>query len=281
VQLADHGPILTPGYDARQPDPGRRGAALPPPGLRALPPVTQDRVRAVATRSRPMTAPRLGSLAWLPAADRPDLLGASVAAALSQLAGPVWVAEIDDDLADTAAFSEAYAVPLEASANCVVVAARRAGRTSLAACVVLATTRADVNGLVRRHLGARKASFAPQDVAVAESGMAYGGITPVGLPVGWPVLVDPAVAASDFVVIGSGTRGSKLAVPGAVLAALPAAEVLDGLGQPLADVPAPPAAAPARRAPDDTDVGWGERPAEPSDDDRRYLEDRPPHWGSD
>jgi prolyl-tRNA editing enzyme YbaK/EbsC (Cys-tRNA(Pro) deacylase) len=228
-----------------------------------------------------MTAPRLGSLTWLPAGERPDLLGAPVAAALSGLAGPVWVAEIDDDLADTAAFSDAYAVPLEASANCVVVAARRAGQTSLAACVVLATTLADVNGLVRRHLGARKASFAPQDVAVAESGMAYGGITPVGLPTDWPVLVDPAVAASEFVVIGSGTRGSKLAVPGSVLAALPAAEVLDGLGQPLGDGGAPPAPAPVRRAPDDSDVGWGERPADPTDDDRRYLEDRPPHWGSD
>jgi prolyl-tRNA editing enzyme YbaK/EbsC (Cys-tRNA(Pro) deacylase) len=229
-----------------------------------------------------MTAPQLGSLTWLPAGERCDLVGAPVAAALTGLAGPVWVAEIDDDLADTAAFSDAYGVPLEASANCVVVAARRAGQTSLAACVVLATTRADVNGLVRRHLGARKASFAPQDVAVAESGMAYGGITPLGLPAGWPVLVDPAVAASEFIVIGSGTRGSKLAVPGSVLAALPSAEVLDGLGQPLAEVPAaPPVPAPARRAPDDSDIGWGERPADPSDDDRRYLEDRPPHWGSD
>jgi prolyl-tRNA editing enzyme YbaK/EbsC (Cys-tRNA(Pro) deacylase) len=228
-----------------------------------------------------MTAPQLGSLTWLPATERPDLLGAPVAAALSLLPGPVWVAEIDDDLADTAAFSEAYAVPLEVSANCVVVAARRAGQTTLAACVVLATTRADVNGLVRRHLGARKASFAPQDVAVAESGMAYGGITPVGLPADWPVLIDPAVEASDFVVIGSGTRGSKLAVAGSLLAALPAGEVLDGLGQPLAESPAPPAAGPVRRAPDDADVGWGERPGDPADDDRRYLEDRPPHWGSD
>jgi len=229
------------------------------------------------------TPPALGSLTWLPAAEHPELLGAPVAAALSQLAGPAWVAEIDDELADTAAFTEAYGVPLEASANCVVVAARRAGQTTLAACLVLATTRADVNGLVRRHLGARKASFAPQDVAVAESGMAYGGITPVGLPSSWPVLVDAAVAGADLVVIGSGTRGSKLAVPGAVLAALPSAEVLDGLGQPLPaeapPVPAPPPA--ARRAPDDSDVGWGERLAEPSDSDRRYLEDRPPHWGSD
>jgi prolyl-tRNA editing enzyme YbaK/EbsC (Cys-tRNA(Pro) deacylase) len=231
-----------------------------------------------------MTAPELGSLTWLPAADRPDLLGAPVAAALPSLAGAAWVAEIDDDLADTAAFTDAYAVPLAASANCVVVATRRAGRTSLAACLVLATTRADVNGLVRRHLGARKASFAPQDVAVAETGMAYGGITPIGLPEGVPILIDSQVAAAGLVVIGSGTRGSKIAVSGDVLAALPGAEVLDGLGLPQAPAAAPtPSPSPVGpvRAPDDSDVGWGERPAEPDDGDRRYLEDRPPHWGSD
>jgi len=181
-----------------------------------------------------MTAVQLGTLSWSPAGEHLDLLGAPVAAAVPGLAGPAWVAAIDDDAADTAAFTEAYSVPLAASANCVVVAARRAGETTLAACVVLATTRADVNGLVRRHLGARKASFAPQDVAVAESGMAFGGISPIGLPSSWPVLVDAAVAASELVVVGSGTRGSKLAVPGAVLAALPGAEVLEGLGQPLA-----------------------------------------------
>ena len=230
----------------------------------------------------PSTSPRLGSLTWTPAAERPELLAAPVAAALAALTGPAWVAEIDADLADTAAFTEAYGVPLEVSANCVVVAARRAGQTQLAACLVPATARADVNGLVRRHLGARKASFAPQDVAVAESGMAYGGITPLGLPPSWPVLVDPAVAAAELVVVGSGTRRGKLAVSGAALAALPAAVVLEGLGRPLAE-PTPSAgpAAPAERAPDDRDVGWGERPEELSAADRRYLEDRPPHWGSD
>src|SRR4051794_40699138 len=228
----------------------------------------------------PEPTPYLGSLTWLPAVDRPDLVAAPVVAALPQLDGVAWVAEIDDDLADTATFSDAYGVPLEASANCVVVAARRAGQTSLAACVVLATTRADLNGLVRRHLDARKASFAPQDVAVAESGMAFGGITPIGLPAGWPVLVDAAVAAAEVVVIGSGIRGSKLAVPGALLAQLPGARVLEGLGQPLERrQPTPPAG--PERAPDDSDVGWGERPSGREDDDRRYLEDRPPHWGSD
>jgi prolyl-tRNA editing enzyme YbaK/EbsC (Cys-tRNA(Pro) deacylase) len=229
-----------------------------------------------------MTAPRLGSLAWLPAAENTALLGEPVAAALPSLAGPAWVAAIEDDLADTAAFTEAYGVPMEASANCVVVATRRAGQTGLAACLVLATTRADVNGLVRRHLDVRKASFAPQDVAVEATAMAYGGITPVGLPAGWPVLIDSAVAATDFVVIGSGTRGSKLAVSGAVLAALPGAVVLDGLGRPAPPVASEPArVAPSPvRAPDDSDIGWGERPGQ-TDDDRRYLEDRPPHWGSD
>jgi prolyl-tRNA editing enzyme YbaK/EbsC (Cys-tRNA(Pro) deacylase) len=181
----------------------------------------------------PDSAPQLGTLTWLPAGEHLDLLGEPVAAALPGLSGPVWVAPIDEEAADTAAFTDAYAVPAAVSANCVVVAARRAGETTMAACLVLATARADVNGLVRRHLGARKASFAPQDVAVAESGMAYGGITPIGLPSSWPVLIDASVAASELVVIGSGTRGSKLAVPGAVLAALPGAEVLEGLGQPL------------------------------------------------
>jgi prolyl-tRNA editing enzyme YbaK/EbsC (Cys-tRNA(Pro) deacylase) len=241
-----------------------------------------------------MTAPQLGSLTWHPAAERPDLLGDPVAAALPALPGPAWVAEIDDDLADTAAFTAAYGVPPEASANCVVVAARRGGETTLAACLVLATTRADVNGLVRRQLGARKASFAPQDVAVAESGMAYGGITPVGLPESWPLLIDAAVASGELLVVGSGTRGSKLALPGEVLAALPNAEVLAGLGQPLLEPAAAPTtprlapgSSPARpvpttvRAADDSDVGWGQRPADVDDVDRRYLEDRPPHWGSD
>ena len=67
-----------------------------------------------------------------------------------------------------------------------------------AACVVAATTRADVNGLVRRHLDARKASFAPVEAVTAATAMEYGGITPVGLPADWPVLVDEAVAKTAF-----------------------------------------------------------------------------------
>ena len=93
----------------------------------------------------------------------------------------------------------------------------------------LATTRADVNGVVRRRLNAKKASFAPMDDAVALSGMEYGGITPIGLPDSWPVLIDAAVLTRDVVVIGSGLRRSKLALPSGALADLPGAEVIDGL----------------------------------------------------
>ena len=179
--------------------------------------------------------PATESLRWVPVGDRPDLVAPPVAAALGgqPAAGDVRVAEIDPALADTASFCARYGVALEESANCVVVAARRGADTRLAACVVLATTRADVNGLVRRHLGARKASFAAMDAAVAETGMEYGGITPIGLPAGWPVLVDAVVAAAGAVVVGSGVRQSKLLVPGSLLAGLPGAEVLDALGLPV------------------------------------------------
>src|SRR3954454_9302967 len=167
----------------------------------------------------------------VPALDRPDLLAPPVAAALASWprAGEVLVAPIDPELADTAAFCAAYDVRLEMSANCVVVAAKRGGDVRYAACMVLATTRAEVNGVVRRHLAARTASFAAMDDAVRLTGMEYGGITPIGLPAEWPVLVDAAVVDAGRVIVGSGIRGSKLELPGSALVELPSALVLAGL----------------------------------------------------
>jgi len=171
-------------------------------------------------------------LSFHPALSAPELLAPPVYSALLSWpgAGEIQVAAIDPALADTAAFCERYGVPPEESANCVVIAAKRGGETSYAACMVAATTRADVNGLVRRHLGARKASFGAVETVTSLTAMEYGGITPIGLPAGWPVLVDAAVAKLGSIVIGSGIRGSKLWLPGRVLAELPDAEVLDGLG---------------------------------------------------
>ncbi|MEO8888652.1 MAG: YbaK/EbsC family protein [Jatrophihabitantaceae bacterium] len=170
-----------------------------------------------------------GTLQWQP--DYSELVAAPVATAIAQAGVDVLAAPIDPSLADTAEFCEHYGVALQVSANCVVIAGRRGDTVSYAACVVLATTRADVNGLVRRRLDARKASFAPMDEAVALSAMEYGGITPIGVPSNWPVLVDAAVLAQDVVVIGSGLRRSKLAIASAELAGLPGAEVIDGLAR--------------------------------------------------
>jgi len=175
----------------------------------------------------------MASLDLVPALDRPDLLAAPVAAALAgwPRAAETSVAPIDAELADTAAFCAAYGVGLDESANCVVVAGRRGEVTRYAACVVLATTRADVNGLVRARLDARKASFAPMDDAVGLTGMEYGGITPIGLPSDWLLLVDSRVAAAPRVIVGAGIRGAKISLPGAALAELPGAEVVEGLGR--------------------------------------------------
>lgn len=133
--------------------------------------------------------------------------------------------------------------------NCVIVGGKRAriaptevggpervdsqrdSSERLAACLVPSTKRVDVNGVVRRRLNVRKASFLPQADAVERTGMAYGGITAIGLPEGWPILVDADVAAIALVVIGSGIRASKLLVPGALLAQLPGAQTIAELGR--------------------------------------------------
>lgn len=138
----------------------------------------------------------------------------------------VLVAKIDPNLADTAAFCEAYDVGMDVSANCVVVEAKRADKTWYAACMILATDRADINNAVRKQLDARKVSFAPMDTATSLTKMEYGGITPIGLPGDWQLLVDEAITQKDHVIIGSGIRGSKLLVPGSIFSNLPNVTVL-------------------------------------------------------
>lgn len=180
-----------------------------------------------------MALPQVGSLVSLPALEHPELLAAPVVAGLAAWPGAegIAVVEIDPAMADTAAMSEAYEVPMSIGANCVLVAGRRDGEERIAACLVRADTRADVNNLVKRALDVRKCSFLPMDRAVEESGMEYGGITPVGLPAAWRVLVDSKVLDIEATIIGSGVRRSKLLVPGALFASMPGAEIVDDLGR--------------------------------------------------
>lgn len=183
-----------------------------------------------------MSLPTLGDLTWLPALEHPELLAPATHAALvawsatePMVVGSVAVAPIDATLADTAAFVAAYHVPMTASVNCVVIQGRRGEAERIAAAAIRADMRADVNGVVKRLLDARKCSFMSLDDAVARSAMEYGGITPVGLPGDWRVLIDEQVRHLPAVVIGSGIRASKLLLPGELLARYPGSEAIEGL----------------------------------------------------
>ena len=140
------------------------------------------------------------------------------------------VVPCDPALADTAAFCAAYGYRPDQSANAIVVVGKSEPRV-YAACLVLATTRLDVNGVVRRRFGVKKASFASADETIEITGMQIGGVTPYGLPPGLPIWIDSRVMACEKVIVGGGSRDRKLLVPPGSLAALPGAEVVEALAK--------------------------------------------------
>jgi prolyl-tRNA editing enzyme YbaK/EbsC (Cys-tRNA(Pro) deacylase) len=135
----------------------------------------------------------------------------------------------DPELADTAAFCEHYGYALEDSANTIVVMGK-ADPPVFAACVVLATTRLDVNKAVRKRLGTRKASFASAEQTKEMTGMAIGGVTPVGLPEGMPLWIDARVMERERIILGGGSRDKKVHAPPSILTAL-GAEVIEDLAK--------------------------------------------------
>jgi prolyl-tRNA editing enzyme YbaK/EbsC (Cys-tRNA(Pro) deacylase) len=162
-----------------------------------------------------------------------DLAEASMRQQLEELGIEYEVVPCDPELADTAAFCEAYGYAPEDSANTIVVVGKSTPPV-YAACVVLATTRLDVNGAVRRRLGARKASFASADETESLTGMLIGGVTAFGLPPDLPVWVDASVMARDRIVLGGGSRSCKLIVAPDALLKILGAEVVDELANPVA-----------------------------------------------
>lgn len=156
---------------------------------------------------------------------------ARVLAALEALGVPYEEVRIDPALAATADFCAHYGYDPEDSGNCIVVAGKT-GEPRHAACVVQATRRLDVNRVVRRKLGVRKASFADAELTEALTGMRTGGVTPFGLPEGLPVLIDPLLMERERVVVGGGSRSLKLLVPPGGLQRIPGAELVEGLSGP-------------------------------------------------
>lgn len=159
------------------------------------------------------------------------LLHQATRAALDARSVAYEVMACDPDLADTAAFVEAYGVPLDHGANTIVIASKGA-EPAYAACVLLATTMLDVNGAVRHEMGVRKASFARAEPVMELTGMQIGGVTPFGLPDDMPVLVDARVMEPDWIVLGGGNRTSKLRLAPSSLERIAGLRVVEGLAVP-------------------------------------------------
>lgn len=149
--------------------------------------------------------------------------------ALGALGVPYTAVPCDPELADTSAFCAAYGYDTGDSANTIIVQTRDKPPRHVA-CVLLATTRLDVNGTVRHRLG-RKSSFADAQTTMALTGMALGGVTAVGLPPGLPVWIDSRVMERERVILGAGSRSWKIIAPPGFLASLPGAEVVEGLAR--------------------------------------------------
>lgn len=157
-----------------------------------------------------------------------DELEERVVTAARATGQPIELVDCDPELADTAAFCAHYGYSTDISANTIVVASKTEP-VQYVACLVLATTRLDVNGAVRRRLGARKVSFAPAESTAQVTGMIMGGVTVFGLPADLPIWIDDEVMRRDRLIVGGGSRALKLLVPPAALAALPNVEVVEGL----------------------------------------------------
>jgi len=151
-----------------------------------------------------------------------------VLATLDAIGAEYEVVPCDPDLADTAEFVAAYGYALEDSANTIVVVGKREPRVYVA-CVLLASTRLDVNGVVKKRMGIRRTSFASAKESVSVTGMTMGGVTPFGLPADLPLWIDAAVMERDRIILGGGSRDRKVLTAPAMLSLLDGAEVISGL----------------------------------------------------
>ena len=158
----------------------------------------------------------------------PEQIERAVVAQMELLGVEHEMFEIDPDFADTAAFCEKYGFPMEKSGNTIVVASKR-GQKKHCACIVAATDRLDVNKRVKGMMEVSRASFAGADETMALTGMMIGGVTPFGLPSDMPIYADAKLTDLDYVIIGGGSRSSKIKLAPSELGKLPNLEFIEGL----------------------------------------------------
>lgn len=163
-----------------------------------------------------------------------ESLEAKIQGALDQLGIAYEVMACDPNLADTALFCEHYGIAPENSANTIIVTSK-SGEKKYAACVLLSDSRLDVNKAVRKRLGVRRISFASPQETQALTGMVLGGVTPLALPDTLPLWIDQRVMEADHIILGGGTRSSKIKVSPAVFLKTPNTEIVEDLAKPIPD----------------------------------------------
>ena len=135
---------------------------------------------------------------------------------------------IDPNFADTAEFCEKYGYTLEGSGNTIIVASKR-GAKKYCACIVQGSARLDVNKTVKRLMGVSRASFASAEETMELTGMMIGGVTAFALPEDLPVYADEKLLSQESIILGSGSRSSKLKVAPQDITKIPGAQFIDGL----------------------------------------------------
>ena len=153
---------------------------------------------------------------------------AQVVSTLQRLAIPHELIRIDPEYADTAEFCEKYGYTLESSGNTIIVASKR-GAKKYCACIVQGSARLDVNKTVKRLMGVSRASFASAEETMQLTGMMIGGVTAFALPPDLPVYADAKLRALDYVILGSGSRSSKIKVAPDAIDMIPGAQFVEGL----------------------------------------------------
>ena len=151
-----------------------------------------------------------------------------VTASLEALGVPYEVMTIDPDFADTGRFCERYGIPLEHSANTIIVASKKEPK-QYGACVEKATTRLDVNHAVRKLMGVSRVSFATAEETQALTGMMIGGVTIFALPAELPVYVDERLMALEWLILGGGSRSTKIRTSPEVFRRLASTTIVSGL----------------------------------------------------
>lgn len=153
-------------------------------------------------------------------------LDPTVAKAVESLGVQYEVLDCNPEWADTDVFCANYNIPRDHAANAILIASKTEPK-QYAVCLVLATTKLDVNHAVSKLMGIKRLSFASADETKAVTGQAIGGVTVFGLPDSIPLYIDGRIMANDYVIVGGGNRSTKIKLPPSELRKIPQASTAD------------------------------------------------------